>query len=161
MCDEEGGAGMDLCADCDAALPRLRSACGRCAVPLPVDGLCGLCLRRPSPLRQVHAACLYEAPVDRLLVRFKFHEDLAAGRLLAQLMSEAFASLPRPDVLVPVPLHIRRLRSRGYDQALELARPLGRALDLPLRTRWLARRRATAPQSERNALARRRNVRKA
>ena len=73
-------------------------------------------------------------------------------------MSEAFASLPRPDVLVPVPLHIRRLRSRGYDQALELARPLGRALDLPLRTRWLVRRRATAPQSERDAMARRRNM---
>ena len=161
VCEEEGVAGMDLCAACDAALPRLREACGRCAVPLPADGTCGTCMRRPPPLRRVHAACLYEAPVDRLLLRFKFHEDLAAGRLLSQLMSEAFGALPRPDVLVPVPLHIKRLRSRGYDQALELARPLGRALDLPLRTRWLVRRRATAPQSERNALARRRNVRKA
>jgi ComF family protein len=161
VCEEDGVAGMDLCGACDAALPRLRGACVRCAVPLPVKGTCGRCLRRPPSVCEVHAACLYSAPIDGLLLRFKFHEDLAAGRLLSQLMSEAFASLPRPDVLVPVPLHVDRLRSRGYDQALELARPLARALDLPLRTRWLVRRRATAPQTERNASARRRNVRKA
>lgn len=152
---------MDLCAACDFGLPRMGGACVRCAVPLPVHGICGGCLVRPPLLGEVHAACVYSAPVDGLLVRFKFHEDLAAGRLLAQLMSEAFAALPRPDVLVPVPLHVSRLRSRGYDQALELARPMARALDLPLRTRWLVRRRATAPQTERDGRARRRNVRNA
>jgi predicted amidophosphoribosyltransferase len=51
------------------------------------------------------------------------------------------------------------LRSRGYDQALELARPVARALRIPLQARLLVRRRATAPQSERDASARRRNVR--
>jgi ComF family protein len=112
-------------------------------------------------MREVHAACVYSAPLDGLLPRFKFHEDLAAGRLLSQLMAEAFASLPRPDALVPVPLHVGRLRSRGYDQALELARPVARALRIPLRTRWLVRARATAPQSEQDAVGRRRNLRNA
>lgn len=161
VCDEDGLDGMDLCPACHAALPRMRAACFRCAMPLPTAGVCGACLRRPPPMRAVHAACMYGAPVDHLLLRFKFHEDLAAGRLLSQVMCEAFAAVQRPDVLVPVPLHLGRLRSRGYDQALELARPLARALDLPLRTRWLVRRRATAPQSERDALARRRNLRNA
>jgi len=161
VCEEEGVAGMDLCAACDAGLPRLGSACLRCALPLPAGGTCGGCLQRPPRVREVHAACVYAPPVDGLLLRFKFHEDLAAGRLLSQLMSEAFAPLPRPDVLVPVPLHASRLRSRGYDQALELARPLARALDIPLRTRWLVRRRATAPQTERDGRARRRNLRNA
>ena len=161
VCEEDGLEGMDLCAACERDLPRIRAACRRCALPLPVPGVCGACLRVPSPLQEVHAPFAYAAPLDRLLPRFKFHDDLAAGRLLAQLMSEAFASLPKPDVLVPVPLHLGRLRSRGYDQALELARPLARALDIPLRTRWLVRRRATAPQSERDAMARRRNVRNA
>ena len=159
VCAEPGLDGMDLCGDCNALLPRMRHACGRCAVPLPGPGTCGACLRSISPVGRVHAACVYSAPIDRLLPRFKFHEDLAAGRLLSQLMTEAFASLERPDALVPVPLHVRRLRSRGYDQALELARPVARALRIPLQARLLVRRRATLPQSERDASARRRNVR--
>lgn len=152
---------MDLCGECERALPRMRGACLRCAVPLPAVGVCGACLRRPPPLQEAHAACVYAAPIDRLVPRFKFHDDLAAGRLLSQLMAEAFAPLPRPDALVPVPLHVGRLRSRGYDQALELARPLARSLCLPMRARWLVRVRATAPQSEHAASARRRNVRRA
>ncbi|MCC8363104.1 ComF family protein [Lysobacter sp. A6] len=160
-CREPGLPGMDLCEACECALPRMTSACLRCGLPLPVAGTCAACRMRPPPLREVHAACVYAAPVDRLLPRFKFHDDLAAGRLLSQLMAEAFASLDRPDALVPVPLHVGRLRSRGYDQALELARPLSRALQVPMRSRLLVRTRATAPQSERDALARRRNVRRA
>ncbi|KGQ18379.1 Competence protein ComF [Lysobacter dokdonensis DS-58] len=134
------------------------AACQRCALPLAVPGTCGACLRRPPPLREVHAAFLYSAPLDRLLPRFKFHDDLAAGRLLSQLMVEAFADLPRPETLVAVPLHVARLRSRGYDQALELARPLSRALRVPLLSGRLCRMRSTAPQSERDAAARRRNL---
>jgi ComF family protein len=154
-------ADMDLCRACEGSLPRMPAACLRCALPLPVPGTCGACLAQPPPLREVHAACLYRPPVDRLVPRFKFHDDLAAGRLLSQLMAEAFAGLPPPDALVPIPLHVDRLRTRGYDQALELARPLSRALRIPLRARWLTRTRATAPQSERDARARRRNVRRA
>jgi ComF family protein len=138
-------------------------ACRCCALPLAdaeaAGAVCGACLSGPPPLDAVHAACLYAAPVDRLLPRFKFHEDLAAGRLLAQVMTEAFTELPRPDALVPVPLHRARLRRRGYDQALELAKPLARALHVPLRDDLLRRVRATAAQSERDAAARRRNVR--
>jgi ComF family protein len=107
----------------------------------------------------VVAPFLYGPPLDRWLPRFKFHHDLAAGRLLSQLMLEACAAAPRPDALVPVPLHRSRLRSRGYDQALELARPLARALALPLRTNLLARARATSAQSSLHALQRHRNLR--
>jgi ComF family protein len=107
----------------------------------------------------VHAACVYAAPVDRLLLRFKFHRDLAAGALLAQRMAQAFATLPRPALLVPVPLHRARLRRRGYDQALELARPLARALEVPIAEDLLVRTRATGPQSDLDRTGRRRNVR--
>jgi len=168
-CGEPGGEAWDLCPACAAALPWAGAGCARCALPLPLPRpagaggvpaaqVCGACLAQPPPLDAVHAACLYLAPLDRLLPRFKFHEDLAAGRLLAQLMVEAFASLELPDALVPVPLHRARLRRRGYDQALELAKPLARALHIPLRADALLRVRATAPQSERDAAARRRNV---
>lgn len=131
-------------------------------MPLPEPAqACGRCLRRPPPLERVIAACVYARPLDRLLPRFKFHGDLAAGRLLGQLMIQACSSVPHPGALVPVPLHRARLRKRGYDQALELARPLARAFGLPLRADALLRCRPTAPQSELSALQRRRNVRQA
>ncbi|MFD0739629.1 double zinc ribbon domain-containing protein [Lysobacter koreensis] len=174
VCEAPGADGLDLCAACAAALPWSRSACGQCALPLPASTrieafgqTCGACLQakaaatrrgRAPPLAAVHAACVYAAPLDRLLPRFKFHHDLAAGRLLAQLMAEAFAPLPRPGALLPVPLHRARLRQRGYDQALELARPLARALDLPLLHGALWRPRATQPQSRLDAAQRRRNL---
>jgi ComF family protein len=161
VCGEAGGESLDLCDACHAALPWQRHACRRCALPLAdgASGCCGACLRRPPPLVEARAAFGYFTPLDRLLPRFKFHQDLAAGRLLSQLMAEAFAGLPKPDALVPVPLHRARLRSRGYDQALELAKPLARALDIPLADALLVRTRATAAQSTRDAAGRKRNVR--
>ena len=163
-CGEDTGEAIDLCPDCLDGLPWLGPACVRCALPLPAPqppgiDACGACLATQPPLDRVHAACLYAAPVDRLLPRFKFHRDLAAGRLLAQLMTERCAALARPGALVPVPLHRARLRQRGYDQALELARPLARALRVPLRPELLQRVRATAPQSELDRPARSRNLR--
>ncbi len=160
ICQEAGGESLDLCEACHAALPWQRDACLRCALPLPDGecGCCGACQRKPPPLREAHAAFAYFAPLDQLLPRFKFHQDLVAGQVLSQLMAAAFAGLPRPEAMVPVPLHRARLRSRGYDQALELAKPLARALDIPLRDDLLERTRATAAQSTRNAAARRRNV---
>lgn len=163
-CDDGCGnpSRQDLCPACRHALPWNRSACLRCSLPLPLPAAaCGHCQRRPPPLTVARAAFRYEAPLDRLLPRLKFHDDLAAGRLLGGLMAEALADAERPDALVPLPLHRRRLRSRGFDQTLELAKPLARALALPLRDDLLVRVRETAPQSRLDAPARRRNLRRA
>ncbi len=159
-CSEPGLETRDICAACQARLPWNPIACPTCALPLPVSSpACGECLRRAPPLDAAYAAFVYARPVDRLLPRFKFHGDLAAGRLLAQLMADAFATLERPDAVIPVPLHRKRLRARGYDQALELARPLARAFELPLLGEGLLRLRSTMAQSQLSAPARRRNVR--
>lgn len=159
VCSEHGGNGLDLCPICFDSLPWNRTACDRCALPLSTPGRCGQCLRQPPPLDATRAVFLYAAPLDRLLPRLKFHRDLAAGRLLAKLMAGSLDPEPRPDVLVPVPLHRDRLRQRGYDQGLELARPLARRLELPLLTGALRRIRDTAPQSELDVHGRRRNLR--
>jgi ComF family protein len=161
LCGESGSEGRDLCRACHRALPWNRSACLRCALPLPEPGLCGACLQRPPPLTETHAAFVYGFPLDRLVPRFKFHNDLVAGRLLSELMAEGLRGLPKPAALVPVPLHDSRLRQRGYDQALELGKALARALQVPLLPRVLVRTRATAPQSELDAVARQRNLRRA
>lgn len=153
-------AGIDLCTTCRDALPWQRHACPRCALPLGAPApACGACLRRPPPVTETRAVFRYEPPLDRLLPRLKFHDDLAAGRLCAGLMADVLAAAPRPDALVPLPLHRARLRSRGFDQTLELARPLAWTLALTLRDDLLVRARATAPQSRLDAAARRRNLR--
>lgn len=168
-CGERGTDGRDLCAACDAALPRIRQACPTCGLPLPITsgdatstrarGPCDACRRAPPPLTLVVAPFLYAPPFDRWLPRFKFHRDMAAGRLLAQLMLDACAAAPRPDAIVPIPLHRARLRARGYNQALELAKPIARRLLLPLLTDVLARSRATSAQSSLPAVERRANLR--
>jgi ComF family protein len=160
LCAEAGADGLDLCAACAAALPWNRAACARCGLPLPApEPACRRCLRAPPAFAATYAPWRYAFPLDRLLPRLKFHGDLAAGALVAARMREALRAAPRPQALVPVPLHRARLRERGYDQALELARPLARGLGLALRTDLLRRTRATAAQSDLAAAARRRNVR--
>jgi ComF family protein len=76
-------------------------------------------------------------------------------------MAQALAGAERPQALVPVPLHRGRLRQRGYDQALELARPLARAFGLPLQASLLRRVHATAAQSSLGAAARQANLQQA
>lgn len=161
VCGEPGAHGRDLCVACHATLPWQGPACLRCALPMPQPGTCGQCLQSPPPLGEAHAVFDYAFPLDRLLPRLKFHRDFAAGRVLVQCMTDRLPSLPRPDAVIPIPLHRARLRGRGYDQALELARPLARALGIPLLDRALRRRMRTRAQSRLDADARQRNLRDA
>lgn len=165
-CGDNGSDGRDLCGRCAAAIPWQQHACLRCALPLArgtgaATTVCNACRFEPPPLIEAHAACVYGAPLDRLAPRFKFHGDLAAGRVLSGLMIDAFGALPRPDAIVPIPLHRSRLRQRGYDQALELARPLASTLRIPLLDNALLRVAATQPQSRLDAADRRYNLEQA
>jgi ComF family protein len=162
LCKGAGMPGRDLCAGCLADLPRNTSCCARCALPLPNPAeRCGLCIKREPPFAAAWAPFRYAHPLDLLEARFKFHRDLAAGRLLAGLMAEAAQQQLAgrlPDCLLCVPLHRDRLRQRGYNQALELAKPLARALGMPLDADALIRTRSTSAQTGLDAKARRRNL---
>ena len=162
LCGAPGSGGRDLCPGCARDLTLNRPACSRCALPLAVAApLCAACLKAPPPFAAAWAPFRYGHPLDLLEARFKFRADLAAGRALSSLQIERVrADAPvLPDAIVPIPLHHARLRSRGYNQAVELARPLARALGIPLRHDLLLRARATDAQSALDAKARRRNVR--
>jgi ComF family protein len=162
LCAEPGSDGLELCVGCRIDLPWNDAACARCALPLPQSApACGACLKHPPAFTAVFAPLRYAAPVDRLLTRFKFHAGLADGRLLAELICARADTtwLDGIDAVLPLPLHARRLGRRGYNQALELARPLAKVWNLPLHVDALRRVRDTAPQSELDAETRRRNVR--
>lgn len=160
LCGAAGANGIDLCADCAAELPRNRSCCARCALPLAVPAeLCGECQRHVPAWDAAWAPFRYGWPLDRLESRYKFAGDLAAGRVLSALWQREPCAGDLPGLLLSVPLHRSRLRQRGYNQALELARPLARALHVPLRRDVLQRPRRTEAQTELDAVGRRRNVR--
>ncbi len=165
LCGVEA-AGARLCEHCVALLARQQTACARCAEALPMaTPLCGKCLQRLPAFDASWAAFVYRAPFDHLLQRFKFNAALAAGRALTPSVAVALrehlakrVEAP-PLALLPIPLHRSRLRSRGYNQALELARDLGDQLALPVLSDALIRVRATAPMPGLDLAARRANVR--
>jgi len=163
LCGAPGDDGLDLCAGCRGDLPMIGACCPRCALPLPAPaaGPCGACQRHPPPFAVCRAAFRYEDPLPALIGGLKFRDRFNLIRLLATLLAETLAGLddPRPDALVPVPLHPRRLRERGYNQSLELARVIGRRLDLPVDARCCNRVRATPPQAALDQKSRRRNIR--
>jgi ComF family protein len=129
-------------------------------LPLALPALlCGRCQRHPPPWQAAWSPFRYGWPLDRLESRFKFSRELAAGRSLVALWQREVRPIELPALIVPVPLHRARLRQRGYNQALELARPLARALGVPLSHDLLLRTHPTAAQSELDAPSRRRNVR--
>jgi ComF family protein len=162
LCGGRGAGTRDLCAGCAADLELNTPCCPCCALPLATPApACGACLARAPPFASAWAPLRYGHPLDLLEARFKFHADLAAGRVLAEHLAECAARdrPASPSLLVPVPLHVTRLRERGYNQALELARPLARALGIPLRHDALLRTRATPAQTGLDAKMRRRNLR--
>lgn len=165
LCGAPGAGDLDLCRGCADALPWLAGACHLCALPLPAPDAsrCPACARRPPPWERLVAPLRYEGVVTLLVHRLKYRGRLDAARLLGRLLGRALASqgAAAPDLLVPVPLHPGRLRERGFNQSLELARPLARAWGLALRPAAVCRTRATPPQAGLGARERRANLRAA
>lgn len=159
-------AGNALCAGCDADLPRLDNPrCPVCATPLATEApLCADCLRQPPAYDATHAALRYTFPFDRLVQQLKFGGRHAFHRLAgADFFAACLLAGPHPagDLILPVPLSRQRLRERGFNQAFEIARPLARALALPLAATTLIRARDTPPQSRLPWRIRHRNVHQA
>ena len=165
LCGAPGALGRDLCAGCAADLPYNRHACPRCALPFdaapPAGSLCGACQRRTPPFTCTIAALRYETPLPTLVGAMKFRDRLNHARLLGQLLADAVQDRagPLPQALVPVPLHPGRLAGRGYNQSVEIARVVGRVLDLPVDTGCCRRVLATLPQASLDERTRRRNIR--
>ena len=164
LCDSAVEPGMDFCFDCREELPFNRQACIQCGLPLGSDKpqVCGRCLRHTPPFTTTQAPLRYEAPVDRLVGGLKFHHQLHLASPLGRLFCR---QLPRshtmPDIVMPVPLHPRRLRERGFNQSLELARHVAAGLGLPLVHRGCRRVIATPAQSGLDQRRRMKNLRKA
>ncbi len=129
-----------------------------CAQWTAAGDVCGQCLSEPPAFDRVEAVFDYAFPVNRLTQALKYRHRLAiAGYFAAAIADRGLSS--DADVIVPMPLHKARLRQRGFNQAVELARPLGRALKRPLALHGVIRHKAALPQEGLSRTERRRNVR--
>ncbi len=152
VCAGCGRVGALLCPACAAQMERVTGPiCPRCGQALePGDNsttLCRECRESPLVLCQMRAALRYQEPTSSLIHRFKYEGCFALATPLAGSLIAAWPAWEQPpDLIIPIPLHPRRKRRRGYNQSELLAAPLARALGLPLNPRGLQRVRHTAPQ---------------
>jgi ComF family protein len=155
-----------LCADCDRAIALAGSplcpVCGLCFAAPGADHRCGRCLRRPPHFSRARACALYRAdqasPLIDALHRFKYGRDITlAGPLGEFLASHAPLAIDQ-DLVVAVPLHLERLRWRGFNQSLALAGAVAQAAGRPLIRTALEKQHATPPQVGLGEVERRHNV---
>ncbi len=150
-----------LCAACDRDLPRLTAGelCPRCALASPGGAVCGACLAAPPQFDATVAALAYRFPADVLIQALKFRGALALAALLGRELAQRVTGVSTLDAVLPVPLSPARLRERGYNQSMEIARTVARTTGLELQP-WLCERsRDTPAQLDLPPADRARNVR--
>lgn len=126
-------------------VPELGPACPVCALPIANGVVCGGCLSAPPAFDATLAAFPYAFPVDRMVHALKYRHRLAVVPFLADALCH-LGPASGVDVVLPMPLHVKRLRERGFNQAVELARPLARLQGLPIELVQVLRVLNVAPQ---------------
>jgi len=157
LCDEPAPT-RGICEACWREFPWLTATCcSICAHPLATPGVCGRCLAEPPNFDQVIAVMRYGFPVDGLIQACKYGGRLATVNALAAMLNQRN---PGPaDLIVPMPLSAQRLRERGFNQALELARVAARSVQAPVDAALCVKTRETSPQTRLPWKERRKNIR--
>lgn len=166
------GTGTERDGFCDQCLAQVSfissPMCPQCGLPYPVeegvDHLCSECIKGGQHFSIARSVGIYKDNILELVHRFKYGGKLSAGRLLGSLMADRAAdyfAISGYDVIIPVPLHRQRLRQRGFNQSLLLAREIAGKFDMPVDFESLKRTRDTGPQASLGGSERRGNVRNA
>lgn len=119
-----------ICSGCTADLPRPMAACKRCAMPLSLDTVCGSCLNQPLKHDLSYSPFLYQGVMTRLISQFKYHGQFSLNEFFATQFIDYRGQQQLPQALIPVPLHPKRLRQRGYNQSHLFAKALSQQLDI-------------------------------
>jgi ComF family protein len=156
---------LHVCSSCREQMPvPAHPLCTVCGIPFDGAGddhCCSSCLKSPPSFDAARAAIIHDGPGRNLIHAFKYNAKTHLRRPLALLAVENvtdFVAARRPDLIIPVPLHVKRLRSRGFNQAVLLGEMLAREWCIPLHRRAMKRVRWTEPQINLTADLRRKNV---
>jgi ComF family protein len=158
---------IEICPECLSSLPHNTTCCGRCALPLAEEisesVLCGRCIQKSPVFDYAHSLFHYEDDIIKLVHQLKFSEKITYARtigemLLLKLQDEILATNEKPECLLPVPLHKARLRQRGFNQSIEIARVIAKKLEIPMVIDAVVRQRSTDSQTGLNAKLRQKNI---
>ncbi len=152
-----------ICQECSALLESLGPACRHCAIPLPqpTPPVCGSCSITSPDLDRVFTAYRFTEPLRTLVHSFKYNAALYLSSFLCQLMLEAKDPENATECLIPIPLHAKRLQTRGFNQAAVLAKHLSKIIQKPYAAQDCAKMIPTLPQAGLNAKQRRTNLKDA
>ena len=167
LCGGRSDLNALICDGCLKDLPILSAACEQCGIQLDEhqdSKLCGACQSDPPSFALTRCLFTYQYPVDRLVQRFKFGEQLILARLFGELMGRSMRAYYAeseyfPQGLLPVPLHPNRLRERGFNQAFELAKFCKMTSGIPILDNCCVRVKDTSHQPGLSRAARRTNLR--
>lgn len=146
----------EICKDCERELPWIIQPCMTCGAEIPSGTSftqCGDCLIDPPNIDRIIVLFDYISPLPSLITKLKFQKKLRFAHPLGNLLAEKIRkkyledSLEFPEIIIPVPLNNKRLRTRGYNQAMEIARPIRKLLKVPIDYKSVIRLHATAPQT--------------
>jgi len=150
-----------ICADCQNDLPYLQTACTHCGRDLPISDICGNCSAQPPLFHQAKALFSYTYPMDILIQVAKFQRNFAILKMLGDLMGQHFKQEKLPNLLIPIPLHRKRLHERGYNQAREMAKNISFHTGIAWNDSLCQRIKNTPQQARLSARKRRRNLKNA
>ncbi len=156
-----------VCADCLSKirwiLPPFCTVCGGPFVTPQVDSHpCGACLTKKRYFTMARAVGIYEGPLQEAIHRWKYEGKVGLTPLFGAWMAERLSDHWHPrsiDLILPVPVHKRRLRERGFNQALLLGRELSQRTGIPCKMNFLQKKRATPPQIQLSGEERERGIR--
>ncbi len=157
-CGREGDL---ICPSCRQSLPGIRlPLCQRCGATVSEGNLCHSCVNYSLTIDGIRSLFLFQGTARQAILQLKYRHLKAIAAPLGQLLAEYLGSHPlKGEVIIPVPLHPKRLRERGYNQASLLAKELGKLVDLPVVEDTVTRVRDALPQARTgSAIERRRNV---
>ena len=160
---------LAICDACKKELPWNIKACFQCGVSMEHlnshSTHCGACIAKHPPFSKTIGLFTYQKPITQLITQLKFHQQLKHAQLLGGLLAhEILNKHPNrslPDCIIPIPLHPKRLKERGYNQAVEIAKPISSLLNIPLDYKHCIRIKNTAAQSSLSAKDRRKNMNRA
>lgn len=168
LCRARSQRSRDLCVYCEHDLPYLGSHCLRCALPLPNSQhplICGHCLRQSTVIDRTIALFRYDSPLPQWLYSIKFRHHMGyltvLGELLASHLNQILSPSEYPEMIIPMPLHPHRQQKRGFNQAMELAKFIGKIINIPVENHYCHRIRDTEQQSQLPFEERKRNLRSA
>lgn len=164
LCSQFHRSNLAVCGSCIELLPTLGIACRLCAYPLPDAHhlVCGRCIKSPPHIDRTFVAYRFEEPLRGLLHNFKYYNGLYLSSFLSDLIVQALPDeLRKPQCLIPVPMHPKRIKLRGFNQSVILTKSVAKKLRLPFDITSCQKTLNTAPQASLDGKQRQKNLRHA